>query len=35
MSQNGPLHIASDYSMYSNNFSWNHVADYVWIDQPV
>lgn len=33
--QNGPLHIAGDYSLHPNNQSWNKVADYIWIDQPV
>ncbi|THH00602.1 hypothetical protein EW026_g1946 [Hermanssonia centrifuga] len=33
--QNGPLHIRNDYSMFSNNFSWDHLADYIWVDQPV
>ncbi|TFK46518.1 alpha/beta-hydrolase [Heliocybe sulcata] len=35
MFENGPIHIAPDYSAYSNNYSWNGLADYVWIDQPV
>lgn len=34
-SQNGPLHVASDYSIHQNNFSWDRLADYIWIDQPV
>ena len=33
--QNGPLHVADNHSLYSNNFSWDKLADYVWIDQPV
>ncbi|KAJ3721074.1 alpha beta-hydrolase [Lentinula raphanica] len=34
--ENGPMHINGDYSMASNTeFSWDTVADYVWIDQPV
>ncbi|EKM50681.1 uncharacterized protein PHACADRAFT_264079 [Phanerochaete carnosa HHB-10118-sp] len=33
--ENGPLHIRDDYSMFSNNFSWHQLADYVWVDQPV
>jgi len=33
--ENGPLHVADDYSLFSNNFSWHTIADYVWIDQPV
>jgi carboxypeptidase D len=33
--QNGPIHVASDYSVFSNNYSWHKLADYVWLDQPV
>ncbi|KAI0798571.1 Alpha/Beta hydrolase protein [Irpex lacteus] len=33
--ENGPLHIAGDYSLHPNNQSWNKIADYIWIDQPV
>lgn len=33
--QNGPIHIRPDFSAVSNNVSWDHLADYVWIDQPV
>ncbi|KAF7798025.1 hypothetical protein EIP86_009237 [Pleurotus ostreatoroseus] len=33
--ENGPLHIRYDYSMFYNNYSWDHLADYFWIDQPV
>ncbi|KZT24766.1 alpha/beta-hydrolase [Neolentinus lepideus HHB14362 ss-1] len=33
--ENGPIHIGPDYSAYANNYSWNTLADYVWIDQPV
>ena len=33
--QNGPLHIANDYSVYSNNYSWDKLADWIWVDQPV
>lgn len=33
--ENGPIHIRDDYSVFSNNFSWNHLADYFWVDQPV
>ncbi|EPQ51722.1 alpha/beta-hydrolase [Gloeophyllum trabeum ATCC 11539] len=33
--ENGPIHIANDYSAYANNYSWDTLADYVWIDQPV
>ena len=24
-----------DYSVTANNYSWDKLADYVWIDQPV
>ncbi|KAI0344359.1 alpha/beta-hydrolase [Trametopsis cervina] len=33
--ENGPLHVADDYSLFSNNFSWHTQADYIWVDQPV
>jgi carboxypeptidase D len=33
--QNGPIHTAFNGSMYANNYSWNKIADYFWIDQPV
>ncbi|KAJ4473583.1 alpha beta-hydrolase [Lentinula aciculospora] len=34
--ENGPMRINGDYSMTSNTeSSWDTVADYVWIDQPV
>ncbi|CAL1714161.1 unnamed protein product [Somion occarium] len=32
---NGPIHINGDYSVSGNRFSWNTLADYFWIDQPV
>ncbi|CDO69768.1 hypothetical protein BN946_scf184766.g13 [Trametes cinnabarina] len=34
-SENGPIHINSDFSASQNNFSWDRLADYVWVDQPV
>ncbi|KAI0352156.1 alpha/beta-hydrolase [Trametes cingulata] len=34
-SENGPIHINADFSAQQNNFSWDRVADYVWVDQPV
>ncbi|KAI0333847.1 alpha/beta-hydrolase [Cubamyces sp. BRFM 1775] len=34
-SENGPVHINSDFSAQQNNFSWNTLADYIWVDQPV
>lgn len=33
--ENGPIRINPDYSATANNYSWNKVADYIWIDQPV
>ncbi|KAF7795041.1 hypothetical protein EIP86_006185 [Pleurotus ostreatoroseus] len=33
--ENGPLHVASDYSLFQNKFGWNLLADYIWVDQPV
>ncbi|PFH51848.1 hypothetical protein AMATHDRAFT_58385 [Amanita thiersii Skay4041] len=33
--ENGPIRIASDYSISSNPHSWNQLADFFWIDQPV
>ncbi|KZP30619.1 alpha beta-hydrolase [Athelia psychrophila] len=33
--ENGPIHINDDYSISANNYSWDTIADYVWIDQPV
>ncbi|KAI0344358.1 alpha/beta-hydrolase [Trametopsis cervina] len=33
--ENGPLHVAADYSLFKNNYSWNTQADYIWVDQPV
>ncbi|KAK7018469.1 carboxypeptidase [Favolaschia claudopus] len=32
---NGPLQVTGSYSIVQNNFSWNHLADTIWIDQPV
>ncbi|KAI0629365.1 alpha/beta-hydrolase [Trametes polyzona] len=34
-SENGPVHINADFSAQKNNFSWNTLADYIWVDQPV
>ncbi|KAI0675833.1 alpha/beta-hydrolase [Trametes maxima] len=34
-SENGPVHINPDFSASANNFSWDKVADYIWVDQPV
>ncbi|KAI0339252.1 alpha/beta-hydrolase [Trametopsis cervina] len=35
MLENGPLHVAEDGSIISNNASWDKLVDHVWIDQPV
>ncbi|KAI8996599.1 alpha/beta-hydrolase [Trametes punicea] len=34
-SENGPIHINSNYSASQNHFSWDRLADYIWVDQPV
>ncbi|KAF5383799.1 hypothetical protein D9615_003548 [Tricholomella constricta] len=33
--ENGPIRIQPDYRITSNPYSWNKLADYFWIDQPV
>ncbi len=33
--QNGPIHVLSNGSWVLNPFSWNSLADTIWIDQPV
>ncbi|EIW57736.1 alpha/beta-hydrolase [Trametes versicolor FP-101664 SS1] len=33
--ENGPIHVLANGSWVLNNFSWNHLADTIWIDQPV
>ncbi|KAJ3510060.1 hypothetical protein NLJ89_g4887 [Agrocybe chaxingu] len=33
--ENGPIRINGDYSLQSNPYSWDKLADYFWIDQPV
>ncbi|CAL1716103.1 unnamed protein product [Somion occarium] len=35
MTENGPIHVKSNYSLIFNDFSWDHLADAFWIDQPV
>ncbi|KAF8892138.1 Alpha/Beta hydrolase protein [Infundibulicybe gibba] len=33
--ENGPIRIGGDYAASPNNQSWDKLADYFWIDQPV
>ncbi|KAI0643827.1 alpha/beta-hydrolase [Trametes meyenii] len=33
--ENGPIHVLSNGSWVKNPFSWNTLADTIWIDQPV
>ncbi|OJT09784.1 Vitellogenic carboxypeptidase [Trametes pubescens] len=33
--ENGPLRMQPDSSIKENKFSWDGLADYIWIDQPV
>ncbi|KAJ7180968.1 Alpha/Beta hydrolase protein [Mycena filopes] len=33
--ENGPIRIANDGTISANKYSWDTVADYIWIDQPV
>ncbi|KAI0672407.1 alpha/beta-hydrolase [Trametes maxima] len=33
--ENGPIHVTSNGSWVKNPFSWNTLADTIWIDQPV
>ncbi|RDX51221.1 alpha/beta-hydrolase [Lentinus brumalis] len=35
MYENGPIHLDADGLPFENPFSFDHVADYIWIDQPV
>ncbi|KAJ7186601.1 alpha/beta-hydrolase [Mycena filopes] len=35
MTENGPLQVTGTYSIVPNNFSWNNLADTIWVDQPV
>ncbi|KAI0327526.1 alpha/beta-hydrolase [Cubamyces sp. BRFM 1775] len=33
--ENGPIHVLSNGSWVTNPYSWNTLADTIWIDQPV
>ncbi|TFK74999.1 alpha/beta-hydrolase [Pluteus cervinus] len=33
--QNGPIRLQSDYGAQPNNYSWDRLADWIWVDQPV
>ncbi|KAI0794497.1 alpha/beta-hydrolase [Fomes fomentarius] len=33
--ENGPIHLDAQGLPFENQFSFDHVADYIWIDQPV
>jgi carboxypeptidase D len=33
--ENGPIRLQDNYSVGPQNYSWDRVADYFWIDQPV
>ncbi|KAF7307471.1 Alpha/beta-hydrolase [Mycena indigotica] len=35
MTENGPLRVTGNFSIVQNKFSWNKLADTIWIDQPV
>ncbi|EIN06504.1 alpha/beta-hydrolase [Punctularia strigosozonata HHB-11173 SS5] len=35
MTENGPLHVTADYSIVENKYSWDKLADAIWVDQPV
>ena len=35
MLENGPVHITENGSLAPNNYSWNTLVDYFWVDQPV
>ncbi|KAJ7058539.1 alpha/beta-hydrolase [Mycena amicta] len=35
MTENGPLQVTGNFSIVENDFSWNKLADTIWIDQPV
>ncbi|KAI0629361.1 alpha/beta-hydrolase [Trametes polyzona] len=33
--ENGPIRMEPDGSLSENKFSWDRLADYIWVDQPV
>ncbi|KAI0764425.1 Alpha/Beta hydrolase protein [Irpex lacteus] len=33
--RNGSLHITIHSSVVANNYTWDKIADYIWVDQPV
>jgi carboxypeptidase D len=35
MLENGPIHVLEDGSIVGNQWSWDKLVDYVFIDQPV
>ncbi|KAF7378053.1 Carboxypeptidase [Mycena sanguinolenta] len=35
LTENGPLRVNGDYSVVQNNYSWQQLADTIWVDQPV
>ncbi|KAF7350011.1 Carboxypeptidase [Mycena venus] len=34
LTENGPIKAAGSFSIGQNNFSWNQLADMIWVDQP-
>lgn len=35
LTQNGPIRISNNYSLFENQYAWTTIGDMVWIDQPV
>ncbi|KAJ7934228.1 alpha/beta-hydrolase [Mycena leptocephala] len=35
LTENGPINAVGSFSIGQNNFSWNQLADMIWVDQPV
>lgn len=33
--QNGPIQITPQYAATANKYSWDKLADFIWVDQPV